>query len=522
VDTDVVIIGGGHNGLVCAAYLAKAGLRVRVLERRDRVGGAVCTQPDLIPGYRIDVGSSVHIMVRMTPIIEELKLRQQFGLDYIEMDPWAYYPIPGECRGISFYRDLDRTVESIAQVAPKDAEPYRRFVTHWMELNEGVFETFMKPPDPGKIFTTMLRRNLFAPRSRKLWSSLDTVRQLMAPYGQLAHECFQSPHLRTALMWLSAQSGPGPDEVASGDMLGWNAMIHRSGAWRARGGSGALSEALERCVKHHGGVVETDAEVTGVEKMRDGWRIETAQGEIRSRKLVSACHVQTLFGKLMKSPPETLCRRVMNTRVGNGFGMIVRHAVNELPQYHGERGGVQPYHSAMQLLCPSEEHLRSSLLDFQLKKPPRDPSVLAMTFSAIDPSLAPAGKHILFTWAQYHPYELSNGESWKAIAEREADKCYDLVCQYAPNMKGKMIDRYIQTPDRIEELHGLLRGNVMHLEMSLDQMFFFRPLPEMASYRTPLKGLYLTGASTHPGGGVFGASGRSAAQVVIQDHHRNR
>jgi phytoene dehydrogenase-like protein len=138
-----------------------------------------------------------------------------------------------------------------------------------------------------------------------------------------------------------------------------------------------------------------------------------------------------------------------------------------------------------------------------------------MTFSAIDPTLAPKGKHTLFTWAQYHSYELRNGENWDAIREREADKLYNLVCEYAPNMKGKMIGRYIQTPLDLERDLGLLRGNVMHFEMSLDQMFMFRPLPEISCYRAPLPGLYLTGASTHPGGGVFGASGRNTAKVIL-------
>jgi phytoene dehydrogenase-like protein len=150
--------------------------------------------------------------------------------------------------------------------------------------------------------------------------------------------------------------------------------------------------------------------------------------------------------------------------------------------------------------------------------PPQKPSVVAMSFSALDPTLAPAGKHTLFTWGQYHPYELSNGEHWDDIAEREADKLYDLVCQYAPNMRGKMIARYIQTPLDIERTLGLLRANVMHLEMSLDQMFMFRPLPKLSEYKVPgLPGLYLTGASTHPGGGVFAASGYNTARVILRE-----
>ena len=205
--------------------------------------------------------------------------------------------------------------------------------------------------------------------------------------------------------------------------------------------------------------------------------------------------------------------------------MIVRHAVNELPRYDGQpcdERGVSPCHSSLQLLCPTRDYLRQAFLDYQRGEPPRSPAVLAMTFSALDPTLAPPGKHVLFTWAQYHPYALSNGENWDAIAEREADKIYDVVCDYAPNMRGALIDRYIQTPLEIERKLGLLRANVMHLEMSLDQMFFFRPLPELSTYRTHLPGLYLTGASTHPGGGVFGASGRNTAQVIQSDLRRRK
>jgi phytoene dehydrogenase-like protein len=163
------------------------------------------------------------------------------------------------------------------------------------------------------------------------------------------------------------------------------------------------------------------------------------------------------------------------------------------------------------------EYLEKTWLDFLAGRPPADPAVLAMTFSALDPSLAPPGQHTLFAWAQYHPYQLADGEGdWDAIAGREADKIWEVCCRYAPNLRGKMIGRYIQTPLEIERKLALPRANVMHVEMSLDQMFGFRPLPELSAYRTPVPGLFLTGASTHPGGGVFGASGRNTARVILR------
>ena len=520
---DAIIVGAGHNGLVCACYLAKAGRKVLVLERRPVVGGAVCTE-EIVPGYRFDVGSSAHIMFRGTPIMEELGLAAH-GLEYFEMDPWAFHPIPGTTQGITFYRDLEKTCESIAAISPRDADAYRDFIVRFRELNEGIFEIFLKPPTPGTIFGTIFKRNLFKRGARQLWSSLDTTRQFMTSYGRLIEETFDNEHLRAALCWLAAQSGPPPDELASGDLVGWQAMIHKSGAWRAKGGSGALTQALARCLEALGGEIRVDAPVRRIAGAsgagRARFEVQTAAGDFLARDVVAACHVQTTFLHLLDPAlvPADLRRRIEHLRVGNGFGMIVRHAVHELPRYAGQPvddRGVSPCHSSLQLLCPSREYLREAFLDYSRGGPPRDPAVLAMTFSALDPTLAPPGKHVLFTWAQYHPYELRNGENWDAIAEREADKIYDVVCRYAPNMRGALIDRYIQTPLEIERKLGLVRANVMHLEMSIDQMFFFRPLPELSSYRTPIPGLYLSGASTHPGGGVFGASGYNAAKVVLK------
>jgi phytoene dehydrogenase-like protein len=168
------------------------------------------------------------------------------------------------------------------------------------------------------------------------------------------------------------------------------------------------------------------------------------------------------------------------------------------------------------------DYVRAAYLDYLRGQPARDPAVIAMTFSAIDPTIAPPGKHSVFLWAQYFPYELAGGARWDDIREQAADSVLEVLYRYAPNMRGAILDRVIQTPLDLERRLGLLRGNVMHIEMSLDQMFFFRPLPELAGYRTPVRGLYLTGASTHPGGGVFGASGYNTARVVLGDRRRAR
>jgi len=166
--------------------------------------------------------------------------------------------------------------------------------------------------------------------------------------------------------------------------------------------------------------------------------------------------------------------------------------------------------------------MNASIGDYIAGRPPEKPSVLAMTFTKIDPTLAPEGKHLLYLWAQWHPYKLAGGISWDDIREREAQKIYDVAAEYAPNLNDKRIDWYIQSPVDIERKHGLLNGNVMHVEMTIDQMFMFRPTPELSQYKTPVKNLYLASASCHPGGGVFAAAGHNAAAVVLKDIRKEK
>jgi phytoene dehydrogenase-like protein len=219
-----------------------------------------------------------------------------------------------------------------------------------------------------------------------------------------------------------------------------------------------------------------------------------------------------------------MAARVRRIRIGNGFGMTVRCAASALPDYLAAPSGGRPHesHHGLQLLAPTMSYVCDAYADYVRRLPSRAPAVIAMTFSAIDSLVAPPGKHTLFLWAQYFPYELAGGAQWDDIREQVADNILEVLYRYAPNMRGAILDRVIQTPLDLERCLGLLRGNVMHVEMSLDQMFVFRPLPELACYRTPVHGLYLTGASMHPGGGVFGASGYNTARVVLSDRRRAR
>ena len=536
---DVIMIGAGHNGLTCAAYLAKAGYKVLVLERRHIVGGAVVTETDLVEGFRLDTCSSYHVVINGTPIVQELEL-EKFGLEYITVDPWGYAPFPNG-NSITFYRDVDRTAETIARFSPHDAEAYQVFMRRWMRFNETMMAVFCAPPSLTAVTKAVIGREMRDGHWPALLKSAiggpgpmtEMLRTIFSPYGQVIEETFESPEVRAALGWLGAQSGPGPNEAASGELLAMQqSLYHLLGVRRPRGGSGMLTQALARCVEYWGGEVRVSSPVRQILTQSGGVTgVETEAGErFEATTVISNVHVQTTLLKLVAADDlsATLRRRVENIKVANGFGMTVRYGMRSLPNYTAAptrddtTGEVKPgeHHTGMQLLCPSMDYLLKTYAEAELGCPPTKPAVIAMTPSVIDPTLAPTGQHVLYLWAQTHPYRLSNGENWADIKGREADKCLQVVEDFAPGIKEQVVGQYAKTPLDLEEIGGLVRGNLMHIDMSIGQMFMFRPLPELANYRTPLKGLYLTGASTHPGGGVSGAPGYNTARVVLTDLKR--
>jgi len=537
---DVVVIGSGHNALVAACYLARAGLDVEVLERDTVPGGAVSTV-QRFPGYAVDRGSSAHIMIRHTGIVEELDLARH-GLAYLDLDPWAFAPFrtpDGGQRAITFHADLDRTCACIEAVCgARDADAYHAWAGDWADRNERVFAAFAGPPTPARLGRAALgigRRPSATPgragpgmgrRPSGTPGRLrggEIARQFLTTADHLLDEHFADERLKTALAWLGAQAGPPTHEVATADLVGWVPLLHRRPPGRPVGGSGALTRALAGRLAADGGTL----------RLGDGARrivvaggrvaaVQTDSGDVvGARAVVAGCHVLTTVDLLGDGLPAALAARIRRAvRVGNGLGMAVRLGTTDLPRYPAAAPGA---HTGLQLLAADRRTLAAAYGDYLAGRPPADPPVVVMTFSAIDPGIAPPGRHNITVWGQWYPYELAGGESWDAVGRREADRLIARVDAAAPGFAGTVEHVHVQTPADIERELGMLRGNVMHVEMGLDGMFALRPLPELAGYRVPgLAGMYLTGASTHPGGGVFGASGRTAAHVILSDLRRAR
>lgn len=509
-----VVVGAGHNGLVAACYLARAGLDVEVVERDTVVGGAVSTV-ERFPGYRMDRGSSAHIMVRHTGIVEDLDLVGA-GLEYQDLDPWGFAPFitDGTAEGIHFHVDLDRTCTSIESVCgTRDADAYRAFVLDWSARNLRVFEAFQGAPT-----MTHLGRTLWGVGKSTGLDGLELSRQFLTSADSLLDEHFDDERLKTALAWMGAQSGPPTHEVATADLVGWNTVMHLKAPGHPKGGSGMLSEALQKRLESYGGRVRLGdgaAAITTAGGRTTG--VLTESGEhLPASVVMTGCHVLTTVDLLGAGAPGDLATRAHRSiRTGNGIGMVVRLATSALPQY---AAGTDETHRSMQLIAPSRQFLRKAHGEYSAGLPPEHPAALAMTFSAFDDTIAPPGKHNVTVWGQWHPYELSNGEHWDDIREREGSKLVEAVDRVAPGFASSVEQMHVQTPLDLERELGLRNGQVMHVEMAFDQMFMWRPMPELAGYRMPgVDGLYLCGASTHPGGGVFGASGRSAAAAVVAD-----
>lgn len=500
------------------------------------VGGAVSTT-ELVPGYRFDLGGSAHILIRLTPIVEELGL-EHHGLEYLDLDPLFFAPFP-DGDAVFFHRSEDRTCQELETRFPSQGDAYRRFLEEWRPFARMVGEWFLSSPSPLELG----RKAVFSRGMKLDWQ--EALPRILRPYGELVEEYFSEEKIRAPLVWMAAQSGPPPSEPLTAPFVLWQPLYHEGGIARPRGGSGGLTQALASCIRAHGGEIHVDAPVEGilVEGRRavgirlapeagkgsagvgvpwtpgeGGASIRGAAGRIyTARAVVSGTHAMETFGRLL--PPGHRPPRAAGMRAGNGFGAILRLALDGPVRYTAHPG--EEARRALQLLCRDRRQVSAAYGDFLRGEPSRDPPLVAMSFSAVDDTLAPPGHEVLWLWAQYYPYDLASGH-WDDIAEREADRILDAFEVYAPGTRDRVVGRLFQHPLWLERELGLYRGNVMHLEMSMDQMFALRPFLGMSGYRTHLRGLYLTGASTHPGGGIMGASGRNASRVLLRDLGRGR
>ncbi|MEM6287095.1 MAG: NAD(P)/FAD-dependent oxidoreductase [Bacteroidota bacterium] len=501
---DLIIVGSGHNALIAAAYVAQAGYRVGVFERRDVVGGAVSTV-EHVPGYQFDLGGSAHILIRLTPIVDELGL-EQYGLEYLEVDPLFFAP-HGD-HSFYIYRDLDRTVEHLNTVFPGEGDAYRRFVDAWAPFSRSVRNVFLETPSPlavGKTFA-------LGESAKMDWQN--ALGSILKPYGETVDEYFTDERIKAALVWMAAQSGPPPTEPLSAPFLLWHPLYHESGIARPRGGSGGLTRALRAHIEAHGGDVYTGSPVSNI-LVSDGsvYGIRSGNVDYTARRVLSGAHIlETLDHLLPRSSRPTAANRM---RVGNGFGAIVRLALSKPLEYADAPG--RDARTGLQLVCRDRQQIMDAYAEFLQGKPASDPPIVGMSFSAVDDTLAPPGGEVLWLWAQYYPYDLAGGASWDDIGPEVEASIIDAFESYAPGTRDSIVGSLFQHPLWLERELGLFRGNVMHLEMSIDQMFSLRPSLDMSGYKGPVKGLFLTGASTHPGGGIMGASGRNAARVILKD-----
>lgn len=508
---DVVVIGSGHNGLVCAAYLARSGIDVHVVEKDTVLGGATSTV-ERYPGHRTDRGSSAHLMIRHTGIPEELDLAAH-GLRYVDCDPWGFAPAPpgSDEPPIVFHRDVDATCRSIAEACgTMDADAYRRFVAEWDVLAGRMMKGFGVRPTAAGLGAAFLGRE-------DLRDPFGAVQTFLSSGDALLDATFSSERLKAALSWFGAQSGPPMSHPATAPMIGFAALMHRIPPGRAIGGSGALADALVSAIRSDGGSVAAGAGATAISRSARGWRVHTRGGEsVECSAVVAACHVHTtldlLSGELPGERLEGWRRRI---RPGFGLGMAVRLGTSELPRYPGVPTATSAH--GLQLLATDRRGLDRRHGTAAAGGLDADPAVLAMSFSSLDPSLAPAGRHELTLWSQWHPRHLADGRSWSEAGPGEADRIIAGLERFAPGFTDTVIHRYVQTPEDLETELGLIGGNVMHVEMSLDQMLPMRPHPDLRGHTVPgAGGVFLAGASTHPGGGVIGASGRTVARLVAR------
>ncbi len=513
-DYNHIVIGGGHNGLVCAAYLARAGQRVLVLEKYPILGGYITTEEiPGAPGFRLNIGAMEHIQIFDTPIVADLEL-EKYGLDYIFRQSLYLFPFL-DGSDLPVYHSVERTVEAIAQFSRHDANAYRPFL-EFSQAFLGILGavSFGPPPTFGEL-TALMDAEVGLDTDRAL-------RVLLTDPRTLLNEWFDHPKVQAALGYYGAHTQTAPSQVGAGYAPMIIVGSHSNGVARPRGGSGKLNEALAAAIAAYGGTVRTNAEVRTV-LVENGRAIgvELAGGEsiTAGKGVVSSIDAMRLLLDLVDETYTTpaLRRQLRNVRVaGANISEFKLDCVLSGPLDWSRFPHGDEFRPGMFLLCPSLDYLDNVFADIRRGLPPEEPAMMVCTPEALDPTLAPDGGHTLWL-SSFAPYDRRDGRSWDETAAEFAARLLDRLALYAPNARDLVVAQQVTTPLDWHRRTGSIRGNPNHLDMTLDQILGYRPVPALAGYRTPVDGLYLSGSGTHPGGGLSGNPGYNTAQIVLQD-----
>ena len=526
-ERDVVVIGGGHNGLACAAYLGRAGLDVLVLERRGILGGAAATEEPW-PGYR--VSSASYVVSLMPPrIVEELDLRR-FGYRVSIVTPDYFVPFP-DGTSLTLWGDTARDATNIARFSKRDADAYVEFDRYFERVAALLKDLlFVVPPNATiRDVPSWLR---LAARMRG-WTGRDVheaIRLFTMSAADFLDEWFEDERVKGAMATqaiIGAWCGPMTPGSAYVLMHHWIGEIEgHAGAWGwVHGGMGGVSAALAEAARSNGAEIRTGAGVARVAVNAHGRAtgVELEDGSIvRAAHVVSCAHPITTYLDLVGAErlPPGVVRDVRRFRTRSG-SVKLNVALSSLPEFPAwdQDGDV---HRGLVAVSPSIEYLERAWDDAKYGRMSEEPYIEVVFPTAHEPDagLAPTGKHLMLGFSQYGPFELREG-SWDDGGRQEyARRALAAIGRYAPGLEDAVEHLEVLAPPDLEERFGLLGGNIMQGELTPDQLFSFRPIPFHGDYRTPVRGLYLCGSGTHPGGGVMGVPGRNAATVIVRDHRR--
>ncbi|VEP11972.1 FAD dependent oxidoreductase [Hyella patelloides LEGE 07179] len=535
---DAIVIGAGHNGLVCAAYLLKAGYSVLLLEKRSVPGGAATTEeaiPDLAPGFKFNLCAIDHEFIFHAPVIEELEL-YKYGLEYLHCDPHTFCPhLDGQY--FLAHKSLEKTHLAIAKYSQRDADNYLEFIKYWSQLLSAIAPWFNSPPQSiinlAKNYGKQNILDILSVAGSKN-KALDFIRNMITSPEDLLNEWFDTEIVKAPLARLAAEIGAPPSQKGITAGLMMLAMRHQPGMARPKGGTGALTNTLVRLVNSLGGKILTEQMVKEVliDDNQRAMGVKVAGGqEYRANKaIISNIDVQRLFLQLVeeKAIAPKLRNRVARRIVNNNETILkIDCALSEVPRFTAYDRDDLDHLIGTVLIADSTAHVEQAhSLANMGQIPDSNPSMYLDIPSVLDPTLAPEGKHTL--WIEFFaPYQIAgkegtglNGTGWTDdLKNKVADNVLAKLAEYAPNIKDSIIARRVESPAELGERLGSYKGNYYHLDMTLDQMIFLRPLPEIANYTTPIKNLYLTGAGTHPGGSISGMPGRNCAQVFLSQQN---